>query len=128
MLTPPESAEELVGVGVGGLHLAEVERGRRRPAPGRSPAARCEDLLHTWTGAVNVPDRHSTVVVVMQFSLAAIQELTVAEVAPLAEANVTVQDDGGAIGDAGRRGRVRDQPVPVGGRASRWVPAGTRSR
>ena len=47
---PAGVGEELVGVGVGGLHLAEVERGRRRPAPGRSPAARCSTCSTRGSG------------------------------------------------------------------------------
>jgi hypothetical protein len=79
-------------------------------------------LLHTWIGRVNVPDRHAVVVVVMPFSLAAIQELTVADVAPLAEANVTVQDDGGAIAEPVGVAGFGISPSPsVGG-----VPAGSR--
>ena len=120
MLTPPESPKNWFGLVSAGLHLAEVERGRgaRRRGDLQQRGAR---LAPHWIGPVNVPDRQSTVVVAMLFSLAAIQELTVADVAPLAEAKVTVQDDGGAIAEPVGVAGFGISPSPSAG----GVPAGS---
>jgi len=69
-------------------------------APGAGAISRSAtaDLPQTWIGEVNVPDRQTTVAAEIEFSFAAIQELTVAEVLPLAELKVTVHELGAAIG------------------------------
>src|SRR5690349_16167365 len=98
MLTPPESPKNWLGL-VSAACTWPRSSVAVAPGAGAISSSAAEDLLHTWIGPVNVPDRQSTVVVARLFSLAAIQELTVADVAPPAEANVTVQDDGGAIAE-----------------------------
>jgi hypothetical protein len=85
-----------------------------------SASSAAEDLLHTWIGSPNVPDRHTTVLAVIEFSLLAIHEFTSADVLPLAEENVTVHERGAPIGTPdGLRGfGIRPSPsagaVPSG--------------
>src|SRR5258708_31800967 len=95
-VAPAESAQNWFGLG---WAAATVPRLSVADVPGAGAISRSAvlDLAQTWIGAVNVPVRQSTVVAVIEFSLAAIQELTVAEVAPEDEANVIVHDDGAAI-------------------------------
>jgi hypothetical protein len=50
-------------------------------------------------GFVNVPERQTTVVPAIVFSLAAIQALTVADVAPPDDENVTAHAAGAAMGE-----------------------------
>src|SRR6516165_5228003 len=120
MLTPPESLKNWFEL-VSAAWTWPRFRVAVAPGAGAISSSAAEDLLHTWIGRVNVPDRHRTVVVVMPFSLAVIQELTVADVAPLAEANVTVQDDGGAIAEPVGVAGFGISPSPSAG----GVPAGS---
>src|SRR4029077_17790146 len=121
MLTPPESEKNWLGL-VSAACTWPRSSVADAPGAGAISSSGVVDLLHTWIGPVNVPDRHSTVVVAMLFSLAAIQELTVADVAPFADANAPCQDAGGAIAEPVGVAGFGISPSPSAG----GVPAGSR--
>src|ERR1700733_323427 len=101
MLTPPESDQYWLG-----LVSAAATLPRSKVAPSGEPGSGAisssgvDDLLQTWSGVVNTPDRHTNGGEVIEFSLAAIQALTAADVlvVPAGTLNVTVQELGGPIG------------------------------
>jgi hypothetical protein len=78
-------------------------------------------LLQTWIGSSNVPDRHTTVVAVIEFSLLAIHEFTSAEVLPLAEEKVTVHEPGALTGTPDGLCGLGISPSPSAGA----VPSGS---
>src|ERR1700735_1362541 len=120
MLTPPESPKYSLG-----LVSAAASRPRSSvavaPGAGAISSSAVLDLLQTWTGEVNVPDRQTTVVAEMEFSCAAIQELPVADVLPPELAKVTVHEAGGATCTPAGVAGFGMRPSPSAGA----VPAGS---
>src|SRR5580704_614716 len=99
MLTPPESDQNWLGLVSAAATWPRLSVAVA-PGAGAISSSAVDDLLQTWTGVVNVPARHTTVVAVMAFSWAAIQAFTPADVLPPAAAvNVCVHEPGGPTGE-----------------------------
>src|SRR5215469_17000479 len=88
MLIPPESDQNWFGLVSAAATVPRLSVADE-PGAGAISSNAVLDLLHTWIGPVNTPDKHSTVGPVSEFSCAAIQEFTLADVAP--------HDDGAAM-------------------------------